>query len=478
MSVSQLDVALDRPLPQAPEAERAVLGTILTSFSHFWRVVTIIGWRDFFRDEHRAIWRCIEGMSEEHGAEIDLLTVKHALANLKKLDEAGGSAYISSLVDGVPDVGNVERYARIVKEKADLRRIIVSGNKAMRRALNAATDTAATIASEVAAELQGLSVREDRQSRSLAEVQREVDAKQKKRAEAGKARGIPFGSPLLDASQVIRRGALTVFAAPTMHGKSIFMLNAAVGAVKQGARVAFYSIEMLDEDVLPVTYSILSKVPLDVIKAGRIQDETWRHRVTQARAWINEQGERYAFADKIRDIDSLYADCRRRKREGVDIVFLDYLQLVRRRQPDREQAVDEVTQALHYLSQDLDIAVVTGSQVNKDYQKRDNGRLSIRDLQYGEVIGKHARVVCMWQCPRQDDKAADGEMGPDGKRNPYIPWCRMIFQLEKNSGGKTGDIPMHAKFDIQTIAEGTCADNRPCKDAPQAPATDGGLFGR
>ena len=136
MTVAQLDVALDRPMPQSPDAERAVLGSILTNANAFYRVISTIGVEDFFKDAHRTIFTAMRRLAEE-SREIDTLTVKEDLAKRGQLDQAGGHAYISSLVDGIPDVANVERYAHIVKEKSTLRRLIVMGNSVMRAALDA-----------------------------------------------------------------------------------------------------------------------------------------------------------------------------------------------------------------------------------------------------------------------------------------------------------------------------------------------------
>ncbi len=141
MSVAQLDVTLDRPLPQSPDAERAVLGSILENPNAFYRVVSLVDTDDFFKDAHRLIFAAIRSLAEK-SVEIDLLTVKHELAKRSQLEQAGGSAYVSSLVDVVPDVANVERYARIVKEKSTLRRLIVMGNSVMRAALDAPNEPA------------------------------------------------------------------------------------------------------------------------------------------------------------------------------------------------------------------------------------------------------------------------------------------------------------------------------------------------
>src|SRR5207244_4177447 len=136
MSAVQLDTVLDRPLPQSPDAERAVLGSILINNNAFYRVIGLVDTEDFFRDAHRSIFATMRGLAEQ-SREIDLFTLKEELAKRSQLEQVGGSAYISSLSDGIPDVANVERYARIVKEKSMLRRLIVMGNSVMRAALDA-----------------------------------------------------------------------------------------------------------------------------------------------------------------------------------------------------------------------------------------------------------------------------------------------------------------------------------------------------
>src|SRR5262249_60703751 len=116
MSVAQLDVALDRPMPQSPDAERAVLGSILINNNAFYRVIGTIETEDFFKDAHRAIFSTMRRLAEE-SREIDLLTVKEDLAKRAQLEQVGGAADISSLVDGIPHVANLESHARTGNEK-------------------------------------------------------------------------------------------------------------------------------------------------------------------------------------------------------------------------------------------------------------------------------------------------------------------------------------------------------------------------
>ncbi len=140
MSVAQVDVALDRPLPQSTDAERAVLGSILINNNAFYRVIGTVDTADFFKDAHRTIFSTMRLLAER-SREIDLLTLKDELGKRGHLEQVGGSAYISSLVDGIPDIANVERYARIVKEKSTLRRLIVMGNSVMRAALDTPSES-------------------------------------------------------------------------------------------------------------------------------------------------------------------------------------------------------------------------------------------------------------------------------------------------------------------------------------------------
>ena len=139
MTVAQLDVALDRPMPQSPDAERAVLGSILINNHAFYRVIGTIDTEDFFKDSHRTIFSIMRRMAER-SQEIDALTLKEELAKHALLEQVGGAAYLSTLIDIVPDVANVERYAKTVKEKSMLRRLIVMGNSVMRAALDAPSE--------------------------------------------------------------------------------------------------------------------------------------------------------------------------------------------------------------------------------------------------------------------------------------------------------------------------------------------------
>ena len=132
-------VATERPLPHNLEAERSVLGAILIHNEAFNHAAEVLEPRDFFRDAHRRIFEKMVQLSERNEA-IDLVTLKEALTRSRELDEVGGPAYITALVDGLPRATNVEYYARIVKEKATLRNLIFASNKILASAYEAEDD--------------------------------------------------------------------------------------------------------------------------------------------------------------------------------------------------------------------------------------------------------------------------------------------------------------------------------------------------
>src|SRR5215470_17825794 len=138
------DVVTEKGLPQNLEAERSVLGAVLLDPNALSLVVPILTEEDFFLDTHRRIYRAMLELSQR-SAEIDVLTLKEELDRTGSVEKAGGASYLTALLDGVPDVGNVEHYARIVKEKATLRRLIRTGQRIVREGLSGEKDAEALL---------------------------------------------------------------------------------------------------------------------------------------------------------------------------------------------------------------------------------------------------------------------------------------------------------------------------------------------
>ena len=227
MTAAALDFVLDRPLPHDYDAERAVLGSILISAKAIARVINEgLTAEDFFRDSHRIIFSAFQSL-ENDGTPIELLTIKNALGG--RLESVGGATYISSLMDGIPDVANVERYARIVKEKSRLRMLVAEGNRMMRGALDTGADS-----NEIAAE-----VCERLQLVRPAGVHHEIlDGDDLDKAveilyeSGGVRKGFSTGLSALDQNYSVARGAWCLVTGIPSHGKSGFLDQLAVNLAK------------------------------------------------------------------------------------------------------------------------------------------------------------------------------------------------------------------------------------------------------
>lgn len=461
--MTQPDITLDRPLPQALECERAVLGSILINQVNYWRVVSLVDERDFFKDAHRAIFSAIASLAEEHGQNIDSITVRHALASMKLLDSAGGHAYVSSLTEGIPDIGNVERYARIVREKAKLRSILVACNDAMRAVLDGPEADSQAISSATAAKLQGMAVDGPAASRSMVEVIAAVEALE----EAERVRGVPpsikVNMPTLDWESVLRAEAFTVVGARSKAGKTTLMVNFAASAARNGFRVAFYSLETPAREFRTVLLSHMAGVDIDRLNHPANLTEMDKYKINLAREELKDMSRdhRFQFANRLRDIGSITADARRLKTQyGLDAIFIDYLQLMHGfDERSREQDLSKIGFEHLMLAQDMRISVTAGSQVNKDATRRANGRLSWQDLAGAKAIGEHATVVLLLQRPRADDPSLDGGRNADGSQRAKTCPGEVHFQIEKNKLHATFDPKMHANMSIQTFSEGDCTQN-------------------
>src|SRR2546428_12598453 len=289
MTAVQLGTVFDRPLPQNPDAERAVLGSILINNNAFYRVVGLIDTEDFFKDAHRSIFATMRRLAEQ-SREIDLLTLKDELLKHAQLDQIGGGSYISSLSDGIPDIANVERYARIVKEKSMLRRLIVMGNSVMRAALDAPSEPAEVlnIAEQSLYRIAEGSIDKgfvalDRITRKNMEA---IEALQ----HAGKLiTGIPTGSDRFDEfTSGFQMQDLIIIAARPSMGKTSFMMNIAEAiAIPDRAgqprapsqrlySVGVFSLEMSKEQIGLRILSSESSVSNHLIRGGMLSERNWR----------------------------------------------------------------------------------------------------------------------------------------------------------------------------------------------------------
>lgn len=404
MSVAPIEFSLDKPLPQNPEAERSVLGSILIDNGAYYRVAASIRAEDFYRDAHRIVYAIIAELANSDRP-IDVITLKDELNKRALLDQVGGGAYVSSLVDGIPDIGNVEHYARIIKEKSTLRRLIVMGNEVIK----AATDVPGE-ANEVLgkAETTIFKIAEDGLERgfiSIHDITRAnmtaIDSLQ----HAGKLiTGIPTGYDRFnELTSGFQNQDLVILAARPSMGKTSLMLNIAesmsipdkAGAKERLYKVGIFSLEMSKEQIGLRLISSEAGVSSQLIRAGILSEKNWRDlaeasaRIARAPIWVDDSA--------LIDIMEMRAKARRLKMEhGLDVIMVDYLQLIQGRGKfdSRNQEISQISRGLKAIAKELNIPLISLSQLSRRPEQRTGDhRPQLSDLRESGSIEQDADLV-------------------------------------------------------------------------------------
>lgn len=408
MSVASLDVALDRPLPQSPDAERAVLGSILINNHAFYRVVGLIDTDDFFRDAHRTIFMGMKRLAEL-SKEIDPLTVREELSKRSQLEQVGGSAYVASLVDGIPDIANVERYARIVKEKSTLRQLIVMGNSVMRAALDAPSEPADVLN---IAEKSLYAIAEGSTAKGFvglpALARSTGDAIEQLSSHRRIVTGVSTGYDRFNEfTSGFQASDLIIIAARPSMGKTSFMMNIAeaigvpgrdgapVPPLEHLCSVGVFSLEMSKEQISLRMLSAAAGVSNHIIRAGMLSERNWRD-IAEAQSRLAKAT---IFIDDTPGIDvmEVRAKARRLRQErGLDIIMIDYLQLmsVRGRTESRNQEISQISRGLKAVAKELGVPLIALSQLSRRPEQRTGDhRPQLSDLRDSGSIEQDADVV-------------------------------------------------------------------------------------
>ena len=409
MSSAQLDVALDRPLPQSTDAERAVLGSILINNNAFYRILGTIDTPDFFKDSHRTIFGAMRMLAEQ-SREIDLLTLKDELARRAVLDQVGGSGYISSLVDGIPDVANVERYAKIVKEKSTLRRLIVMGNSVMRAALDAPSESGEVLN---IAEKSLYEIAEGNTEKGFVSLEKitktNMGAIEQLSGAGSLVTGIPTGYDRFnEMTSGFQNQDLIIIAARPSMGKTTFMMNIAEaiaipdrsgqprGSVNRLHSVGVFSLEMSKEQIGLRILSSESGVSNHLIRSGMLSERNWRD-LAEASSRL-AKGKIYVDDSPAMDIMEMRAKARRLKMEAsLDMVMVDYLQLmsVKGKTESRNQEISQISRGLKMIAKELNLPLVALSQLSRRPEQRTGDhRPQLSDLRESGSIEQDADVVC------------------------------------------------------------------------------------
>ena len=395
-------VATERSLPHNLEAERSVLGAILIHNDAFNHAAEVLEPRDFFRDAHRRIFEKMVQLSERNEA-IDLVTLKEALNRSRELDEVGGPAYITALVDGLPRATNVEYYARIVKEKATLRNLIFASNKILASAYEAEDDPNVILdgAEQAIFAIAEHRVREGFISlRDLAHQSFETIEQAHARKEL--ITGVPSGFRDLDEmTSGFQRGDLVIVAARPSVGKTALVLNIAqhVGIKEYAGRrrtVGVFSLEMSKEQLFLRMLTSEANIDSHRLRTGFLLEKDWG-RLSHALGALSETK---IYIDDTPGIGVLEMRAKARRltaEHGLDLLIVDYVQLMqaRGRFDNRTVELGSISRALKGLAKELNVPLLVISQLSRAPEARSDHRPMLSDLRESGALEQDADVVVL-----------------------------------------------------------------------------------
>ncbi|WP_408955330.1 replicative DNA helicase [Natroniella sp. ANB-PHB2] len=429
--------AVDRVPPNSLEAEKSTLGSMLLDRDAIAKVIEILQPEDFYRQTHAIIFNVINDLFDK-GEPVDLVTVSEQLREKDKLEEIGGASYITSVVNSVPTATNVKHYAKIVEEKSILRKLIKTSNQIAQ--LGYQGDQEIDFVLDEAEQLVfNLSQRRTTQSFSgIKDILMDTfDNLEQLYKHKNDVTGVPTGFRDLDKmTSGFQKADLVIIAARPSMGKTALALNIAQhAAVKEETPVAIFSLEMSKAQLVQRMLCSEAQVDSHRLRTGYLNETDWR-RISQAAGRL---GEAKIFIDDTPGITvmEMRAKARRIQAEhGLDLILIDYLQLMqgRRNSESRQQEVSQISRSLKGLARELDVPVVSLSQLSRAVEQRNDKRPQLSDLRSSGSIEQDADVVAFiyrddYYNP-ESEKAGITEIIIGKQRNGPVGTVELAFQKE------------------------------------------------
>ena len=427
-------MSIDKLAPQAVDAEQSLLGSILIDADAILKVADFLHAPDFYRQQHADIY---ESMLALHGQRepIDLVTLADELARRERLDAIGGPAYLSTLMNVVPTAVHVEHYARIVERKAVLRNLIAAAGRIAAVGYEEANDA------EVAIDRAESILFEISQRRTIGGFEslatllgQAYDRLEYLHEHRGQILGIPSGLSQLDTLLGgFQPSDLIILAARPSVGKTSLALNIAQHAsIRERKKVAVFSLEMSKEQLSLRLLSAETGINPRPLQTGFMEETDWSKIATVmndmagASMWVDDSS--------VLSVMELRTKARRLEAEqhGLDLVIVDYLQLmqasVQSREPNRVQEVSEISRGLKQLARELKVPVIAVSQLSRGVEQRGSAEPRLSDLRESGSIEQDADVVIFLY--REGEQNAESEVE------------LLKAKIAKHRNGPIGEVPL------------------------------------
>jgi replicative DNA helicase len=395
------DITLEKSLPHSLEAEGAVLGAVLLDNQVFDQAAELLTVHDFHSEGHRQIFARMEALAST-SRPIDLVTLREELDKNNQLETVGGVSYLASLLDGVPRIANIERYAQIVKEKSILRKLIHTNNEILIRCFSGEEDPTSLLEQ---AEKSIFEISQERVNTGFTGLQELLETAWK-HVETLEERkelitGVPTGYHQLDEmTSGLQPSDLVILAGRPGMGKTSLALNIGQHAsIKEGKTVGVFSLEMASDQLVMRLLCGEARVDSHRVRSGYLSSDDWQDlakamsRLSEAKIFIDDT--------PAMSIIEMRSKSRRLKSEhGLDLLIIDYMQLMSgvsgrpQRFENRQQEISAISRALKALAKELSVPVLALSQLSRaPEQRRGDHRPQLSDLRESGSIEQDADVV-------------------------------------------------------------------------------------
>lgn len=425
--------------PQSVEAEISTLGALMLDKDAIFRIVDLMSPRDFYKPNHRDIYEAMLDLFN-HREPIDILSVANRLKEKGRLEEVGGSSYLTSLINSVPTASHVEHYGSIVKRKRMLRDLIEAAGHIAQLGYQEAEDVESLIDE---AEQKIFSIAQDSLRQDFVAVKQVLEETWERieriHREKGALRGVTTGFTDLDnILGGLQKSDLIILAARPSLGKTSLALDFARNAALSGVPVGIFSLEMSRDQLIDRLIAAEGNVDLWRLRTGHLNQEGEDNdfmRIQKAMAVLAEMP---IFIDDSATLSAVELRAKARRLQtnhNVGLVLVDYLQLVKgghhQNFESRVQEVSEISRSLKAMAKELNVPVVALSQLSRGVEMRPSSEPKLSDLRESGSIEQDADVVMFIyredKVKENSDKKNIAEIrvlkhrnGPTGKMELYF----------------------------------------------------------
>lgn len=383
-----------RSLPQNIEAEQSVLGSMIIDKNSIAEAAETLEKEDFYRETHKVIFEGIMDLFQRD-VPIDMITLIEYMRSSNKLEASGGISYITEISNSVATTANLQSYIKIVKDKSVLRKLIKSANEIIEESYNKQDDVSKVMDG---AEKRIFNISQNRTTSDFecmsVVLQRGFEQIERLFNNKGEVTGVPTGFPELDdKTSGFQKGDMVLIAARPSMGKTTFALNIAeYAALREGKSVVVFSLEMSKEQLAYKLLCSEANVDMLSLRTGELDDKDWEN-IARASGPL---GAAKIYIDDTAGVSvmEMRSKCRRLKIEhGIDLIVIDYLQLMSGSGESRQQEVSEISRSIKALAKEMECPVVALSQLSRAPEQRADHRPMLSDLRESGSIEQDADLV-------------------------------------------------------------------------------------